>query len=52
MTQAYELIIPIRDMSLYDACDRNYDHLLLTTDSVDHFEIRDVNRPDESLNGP
>ena len=23
MTQAYELVIPIRDMSLYDACDRN-----------------------------
>ena len=23
MTQAYELVIPIRDMALYDACDRN-----------------------------
>ena len=22
-TQAYELVIPIRDMSLYDACDKN-----------------------------
>ena len=48
MAQAYELVIPIRDiMSLYDACDRNqYDNLLLTTHSVDHFDIRGLNRPE------
>ena len=38
------------DSSATDVARRNSDHLLLTTGSVEHYEVRDVNRPDESLN--